>query len=66
MCMFSGRGCSDISPQCWRTSDDGHCWLRHVRCFMYFYIKQVTLDGTIIYFNSNIVCKSKFITDSRA
>jgi hypothetical protein len=24
---------------------------KHVRCFMYFYIKQVTLNGTILYFN---------------
>jgi hypothetical protein len=36
---------------CWRASDDGLCWPKHVRCFMYFYIKKLTLDGTIIYFN---------------
>jgi hypothetical protein len=24
---------------------------KYVRCSMYFYIKQITLDGTIIYLN---------------
>jgi hypothetical protein len=28
---------------------------KHVRCFMYFDMKQVTLDGTVIYFQSFIV-----------
>jgi hypothetical protein len=36
-------------------------WPKHVSCVMYFYIKQVTLDGNIIYFNKqNIlhICNS--------
>jgi hypothetical protein len=32
-----------------------------VRCFMYFYIKQVTLDGTIIYFNIKQCDGSKWL-----
>jgi hypothetical protein len=28
---------------------------KHVRCFMYFYIKHVTVYGTIIYFNIKLL-----------
>jgi hypothetical protein len=40
---------------------DGHCCLKHVRCFMYFYIKQVILDETIIYFNIKQCDRSKWL-----
>jgi hypothetical protein len=39
--MSRGRGRSGVYKVC--------CRPKRVRCFVYFHIKQVTLDGTILY-----------------